>query len=257
MRISVLHLPALPARLTSVNLAKTPSNASSASSVSALSRATSAGSTANLAAATMSNVSLVGTAAPVNYKSYEHHLRPTRPPSPPASSRRSPSTMDIVRKHTHTHRHRTHHSRHFREPPAIQQFSMHDLSADVVIEAVFNPHAANEDTPFTYVPDRTSGADLEGPQAVLEGLFSAGQGAGGVEGGEGGVGIDGEREAGAGGGKGGKWAGLRGMRGRREKRDRAASNLSQVQGRDFVEKGHGAMGMERTATAGTIPTTAA
>jgi hypothetical protein len=158
--------------------------------------------------------------------------------------------MDIVRRHTH--RHRTHHSRHFREPPAIQQFSMHDLSPDVVIEAVFNPHAANEDTPFTFVPDRNSGRDLEGPQAVLEGLFSrSGQGSEGKE-------VDlGEVEAGPGGGKGGKWAGLRGMRGRREKRDRAASGLSAVQGQDFAIKGHGAMGMERTATSATVPTTTA
>jgi hypothetical protein len=174
--------------------------------------------------------------------------------------------MDIVRRHTH--RHRTHHSRHFREPPAIQQFSMHDLSPDVVIEAVFNPHAANEDTPFTFVPDRTNRSDLEGPQAVLESLFNdTGEGAGASET-QGGSGDgDGETEAGSRGGKGGKWAGLRGMRGRREKRERAVSGLSQVSGRgqgrgqgqvqghDFAERGHGAMGMERTAA--TAPTTVA
>lgn len=46
---------------------------------------------------------------------------------------------------------------------------MHDLSPDVVVEAVFNPHASNEEGPFTFKP-RAPGVEMSS-EAVVENLW--------------------------------------------------------------------------------------
>lgn len=80
-------------------------------------------------------------------------------------------TQSIFKRHTH--RHRSHHSRHFRDPPAIQTFKANDLSPDVVIEAIFNPYLSTEESPFTYVQKSLPhGVDhtLETPEGIMSRL---------------------------------------------------------------------------------------
>ena len=81
------------------------------------------------------------------YKSYEHHLRPSESPS---RDEKRKSKRENFPFHSH-HHHHSHHSQHLREGSSSQQYSMHQLAPDVVIEAIFNPHASHEAGPFTFV----------------------------------------------------------------------------------------------------------
>jgi hypothetical protein len=92
---------------------------------------------------------------------------------------------------------------------------MHDLAPDVVVEAIFNPHASSEEGPFTFVP-HASAEKLEPSDAVVENLWRD-LNLMGPEGNE--PSKEGNAAEEAGPGKEGRsvW-GLRGMRGRRGKR---------------------------------------
>jgi hypothetical protein len=200
--------------LMTVDLAKTSSNSSSGSSINTTRTRSnlSANSSLNLAH-TISNASMVGPTTQIGYKSFEHHLRSSRSPTPDRSSSQTPTPSDMFRKHTH--RHRSHHSHHLRDVSGIQQFSMHDLAPDVVVEAIFNPHASSEEGPFTFVP-HASAEKLEPSDAVVENLWRD-LNLMGPEGNE--PSKEGNAAEEAGPGKEGRsvW-GLRGMRGRRGKR---------------------------------------
>lgn len=82
---------------------------------------------------------------------------------------------------------------------------MHDLAPDVVVEAVFNPHASNEEGPFTFVPQVAS-EELQSSDAVMQTIMRDLQQ----------MPEDVKEDAGVKEIKHG-W-GLKGMRGRREKR---------------------------------------
>jgi len=94
---------------------------------------------------------------------------------------------------------------------------MNDLAADVVIEAIFNPRASTEDTPFTYVPiahDELRGCQK--PEVVLSNMFQDSDDENGS------INEDGEKEDPGSGQKEMRAWGLRGMKAKRERR--AATN---------------------------------
>ena len=122
-----------------LNLARTPSNSSSSSGPSTRPQSRRSVTSTTLPSRNVSSVSLAG---PPNlgYKSFEHHLRPedTVPP---------PRPRNMLQFKTHHH----HHSHHLRSRPPTSK-NIHELPPEVIIEAIFNPHPANEETPFTFVP---------------------------------------------------------------------------------------------------------
>lgn len=164
--------------LIAVQLARTPSNASSSSSIGSSHSRSNPSINYETHHAGKSCASLVTGTAQTGYKSYEHHLRAN--PTPNKTHATTPdrsgslSTQDMVRKHTL--RHRANQSRHFKQVPEPSQFGMHDLAPDVVVEAVFNPRPATEETPFTYVPAPVSGMEgyfsgLQRPEAIFDDMF--------------------------------------------------------------------------------------
>ena len=196
---------------------------------------------------THSDVSMVGTAPQIAYKSFEHHLRtpvvrsasdssnrspdqtPTPHTMPQFLSPPSPSPPSTLRHQTHRHHH--HHSRHLRDLPSVRQFSSHELPAETVIEAVFNPHAATEESPFTFVPDRKD--SLHDPSSILRNAFMAAEldGLPSKEESESPESVNGTDGRGVGGGIGKDaktgWGGI--IRTRKEKKEKERRQLQQLQ----------------------------
>lgn len=84
---------------------------------------------------------------------------------------------------------------------------IHQLPPEVIIEAVFNPHPATEEGPFTFVPMQSGG--LEKEEQVLQRVILDGRGAEEAEGGKGDVDGGGGKDEGRG------KRGLAWLRGRR------------------------------------------
>ncbi|WVR08459.1 hypothetical protein IAU60_005514 [Kwoniella sp. DSM 27419] len=185
-----------------LGLSKTPSNSSSGGSSTGLERTrTNYSSGSVYPSRNHSDASLVPTSLPSHqYQSYEHHLlKPETPPrgrtvkyagtsgdrgrskshspasgqsSPrhgysPVSSKLGPSPIILsMSKVHHHHRHHTHHMRGQRRTPS--RSGIHDLPPEVIIEAIFNPHPASVEGPFTYVPEGPGQNDLAGEKEVLD-----------------------------------------------------------------------------------------
>ena len=164
-------------KLTTVAMARTPSNGSSNSSLLSSRSRSNASINCDTYHAGKSCVSLAAGNPQTGYKSFEHHLRSVSTTDGTDTKNQSSahSAQDMVRKHTL--RHRAHQSRHFKQAPSQHHpFSMDDIAPDLIIEAIFNPRPSTESTPFTYVPepgDRAGGisATLQKPDAILETLF--------------------------------------------------------------------------------------
>lgn len=155
--------------LTSVAMARTDTT-SSASSVSGSHQ-----SSLNLSK-NPSMVSLVNPAPQINYKSFEHHLKP--PPNRDGAAIPSdghhlhlPKLHLKSRPHS-PHPHRGHLPHHLHEATTLGLGSIHDLPPEVIIEAIFNPHASSEETPFTYVPTALHPIPTDSTAAVHNALVS-------------------------------------------------------------------------------------
>ena len=53
---------------------------------------------------------------------------------------------------------------------------MEHFPPEFIIEAIFNPTAAKEETPFTFVPPSAEGMTLEGGQAAIQKFIAAAAG---------------------------------------------------------------------------------
>ena len=79
------------------------------------------------------------------------------------------------------HRHH-HHAQHLRSRPHIPHGDrLEHLPPDVVIEAIFNPVASFEDSPFTYVPPGADNRSLESSAFILQRLLASAAGLGVAE----------------------------------------------------------------------------
>lgn len=160
-----------------MNLVKTPSNTSSASSPST--NVASGPPSANISRK-VSAISLSGPTPEVGYKSFEHHL--LKPDD--AARRDRSSTSSSTDRHQYrekdkdkekekrsrsttihlfrsNHHHHSHHIRDRDDDPTTPRSGIHELPPEVIIEAVFNPHPATEEGPFTFVPASKLGLDHE------------------------------------------------------------------------------------------------
>ncbi|WWC72386.1 uncharacterized protein I206_106348 [Kwoniella pini CBS 10737] len=85
----------------------------------------------------------------------------------------SPVIMNISKANDH-HKHHTHHLRrhhgHGHGHKHNYSGGINDLPPEVIIEAIFNPHPANVDGPFTYIPKNQiyNEIELENEKQVLE-----------------------------------------------------------------------------------------
>ncbi|OCF33610.1 hypothetical protein I316_04683 [Kwoniella heveanensis BCC8398] len=187
-----------------LGLVKTPSNSSSGSSLGLERTRTNFSAMSSVYASRNHSAISLGASLPSHqYQSFEHHLlKPEAQPryqggsspmnrngsggdeylsSAPASNHSSPSKhqrgvasstlspspviMSLSKVHHH-HRHHTHHIRgHGRVP---SKSGIHDLPPEVIIEAIFNPHPASVEGPFTYVPEGPGHTDLAGEKEVLD-----------------------------------------------------------------------------------------
>ncbi|WVF68150.1 hypothetical protein IAT40_002913 [Kwoniella sp. CBS 6097] len=186
-----------------LGLVKTPSNSSSGSSLGLERTRTNFSAMSSVYASRNHSAISLGASLPSHqYQSFEHHLlkpesqsrhggsssmnrdgsdgKGGHQSSSPASNHSSPSKhyqgassalspspviLSLSKVHHH-HRHHTHHIRgHARVP---SKSGIHDLPPEVIIEAIFNPHPASVEGPFTYVPEGPGYTDLAGEKEVLD-----------------------------------------------------------------------------------------
>ncbi|ORX41158.1 hypothetical protein BD324DRAFT_606802 [Kockovaella imperatae] len=84
----------------------------------------------------------------------------------PSHANRFPSTAQ-------RHHHHRHHHHHIRDRPFVPRDKIEHFPAEFIIEAIFNPTAAKEETPFTYVPVEQQGLNLEGGLATLHKVIAS------------------------------------------------------------------------------------
>ena len=156
---------------SAVNLAKSHSDSSSSSARSAQTPSGHAGRSSVDISRNVSSVSLSAPAPNLGYKSYEHHLlRPADAlaardglTTPPKKARKPHHPLSPV----HFFRSHHHHIKSGNNARSSVDSGIHELPPEVVIEAVFNPHPATEEGPFTYVPV-SKGQALEHEAAIVE-----------------------------------------------------------------------------------------
>ncbi len=123
----------------------------------------------------VSSISLTGPVPNVGYKTFEHHLRPDGSGDGSRASRPSSKnhkynkhTLSPVRFFRSNHPHHSHHIRdRDRNDITTPKSGIHELPPEVIIEAVFNPHPATEEGPFTFVP-AAKGERLEHEDAAMD-----------------------------------------------------------------------------------------
>ena len=166
-----------------LSLAKTSSSGSSGSSLK--SGRTLSNPSSGIASRNESHVDLTEPPSARSTKSYEQHLQasdatrstPTRAPRPGSSSRNSSHShhshnqqphhahmpLDLSKYSTqHRYSHHRHHVHHLRDRTDVPRDKIESLPAELIIEAIFNPRAASEESPFTYIPKDRMGLTLEG-----------------------------------------------------------------------------------------------
>ncbi|WRT70516.1 uncharacterized protein IL334_007514 [Kwoniella shivajii] len=173
-----------------LGLVKTPSNSSSGSSLD-LQRTRTNYSTSTNQTRNPSMTSLVRSVTRNSHQPFESHLRPTVSRSQTSTQARPTSTVSLQsgqisprRKHDNTvpspmilnlskvhdhHRHHTHHLRKRNGGGGHRQTlsnGINDLPPEVIIEAIFNPHPANVNGPFTYIPASSNNSELQGEKEV-------------------------------------------------------------------------------------------
>ena len=66
------------------------------------------------------------------------------------------SVNTLLNTDIHHHRHHVH---HLRDRTDVPRDKIESLPAELIIEAIFNPRAASEESPFTYIPKGQNGTD--------------------------------------------------------------------------------------------------